>query len=200
MPNMNEGEGHNMYIYKALSIKARDELETSACGEPDMEHLGTTSDELNPRTTNRIDQVCDAPRDETHTEQLHPRDAVSGVHEKNGPLTVLDSFNDPITDMQPLRTVRTYALFGSRPNDFQHLLVGQRMGRDIPVSVIWEDGPGKVLVADDGSAFRLHLTAGPINAINRAIFKCSENSHEDLVNIRPEHQNAARGVAKSLSE
>ncbi|KAJ7875722.1 hypothetical protein B0H14DRAFT_3130635 [Mycena olivaceomarginata] len=165
-----------------------------------MDRLGTTSDELNPRTTNRIDQVCDAPRDETHTPQVHPRDAVSGVHEKNGPLTVLDSFNDPITDMQSLRTVRTYALFGSRPNDFQCLLVGQRMGIDIPVSVIWEDGPGKVLVGDDGSAFRLHLTAGPINAITGAIFKCSKNSHEDLVNIRPEHQNAARGVAKSLSE
>ncbi|KAJ7809478.1 hypothetical protein B0H14DRAFT_3128688, partial [Mycena olivaceomarginata] len=67
----------------SLSIKAPDELETSACGEPDMDRLGTTSDELNPRTTNRIDQVCDAPRDETHTAQVHPRDAVSGVHEKN---------------------------------------------------------------------------------------------------------------------
>ncbi|KAJ7805810.1 hypothetical protein B0H14DRAFT_3770207 [Mycena olivaceomarginata] len=181
--------------------KAPDEVDPSARGVPDMGHTGHTSerpeDKSDPRTTKRIDQaVSDAPKGESRTEQiqLHSQDTqgtMSGVY---SPLTV-DSFNNPITN---LRSLRAYALCGSRTNDFPcGILVGHRRGIDIPVSILWKDAPGEVLFQDDGSAFRLHLTAGPTNAITGAIFKCSKDSHEDLVNMRPEHQTAAMSFAKS---
>ncbi|KAJ7768771.1 hypothetical protein B0H14DRAFT_3165058 [Mycena olivaceomarginata] len=109
--------------------------------------------------------------------------------------TAVDSPNWPIDDARSLRTVKAYALFGPRANDFGILgfLVGQRMGRDIPVSILWKNDHGE---AQDGSTFRLYLTAGAI--IRAAIFRCSKSSLKDLVNIRPEHHDGAMVLAESF--
>ncbi|KAJ7799044.1 hypothetical protein B0H13DRAFT_2391325 [Mycena leptocephala] len=114
--------------HKASGTKAHDEVEPSACGVPDMGHAGHTSespeDKSDPRTTKWIDQaVPDAPKGESRAGQIqfHPQDTrgtMSGVY---SPLTV-DSFNNPITD---LRSLRAYALCGSRTTDFPcGILVG----------------------------------------------------------------------------
>ncbi|KAJ7504094.1 hypothetical protein B0H11DRAFT_1905970 [Mycena galericulata] len=198
-------------LYESCT-KTADEVDPSA---PDMKHTDHTSerseDESDPRTTNRIEQAV-ASQDEAlyhgfedlaesctrAPDQVDPsaRGVPNMEHKASG--TKAHDEVEPSACGVPDMGHTGHTSESSRTADFPcGILVGHRMGIDIPVSVLWKDAPGEVLFRDDGSAFRLHLTAGPTNAITGAIFKCSKNSHEDLVNMRPEHQTAAKSFAES---